>query len=313
VTIFAGVHGVIEVITDSLLKGISFGKVMVGVTRMARETSEPLGFMNIRFGTPLAPSLFSVGDRVTGPTTLIGGLSDDLKVKSLEISDLLFRIVHRCLIHFGSLCFSLVELERRPACSDGWAVLENPCPQSLCPFLPGVTFQMANQTIRLAHTTLVPGRSDIDVSRGVGGVVAIQQETLLGSLNSDSLCFLTEIEIASAIEFAKTSSRVASSTILDEGEYGLINVRWGFIHFPSQLARISRSESVLAKHSRREVPRMRGIEQIADDHIPLPVCSALLKVIPIRNAKIVMAVATGLLWTIGDLTLDVERYSVEPS
>ena len=311
VTVFAGVHGVVEVIADGFLKGISLGKVVVGVTRMARETSEPLGLMDIRFGTPLAPSLFSVGDRVTGPTILIGGPSDDLNVKSLEISDLLFRIVHRHLIHFGSLCFSLYELERRPACSDGWAVLENPCPQSLCPFLPGVTFQMANQTIRLAHTTLVPGRSDIDVSRGVGGVVAIKQETSLGSLNSESLCFLTEIEIASAIEFAKTSSRVASSTILDEGEYGLINVRWGFIYFSSQLARISRSESVLSKHSRREVPRSLGMEHIADNNIPLPVCSALLEVIPVRNAKVVMAVTTGLLWAIGNLALNGERCSVE--
>ena len=224
VAVFAGVHGVVEVITDGLLKGISFGKVVVGVTRMARETSESLGLMDIRFGTPLTPSLFSVGGRVTGPTTLIGGFSDDLKVKSLEIGDLLFRIIHRHLIHFWSLCFSPYELERRPACSDAWAVLENPCPQSLCPFLPGITFQMANQTIRLTHTTLVPGRSDIDVSRGVGGIVAIKKETLLGSFNSDSLCFFTEIEIASAIVFAKTSSRMASSTILNEEECGLINV-----------------------------------------------------------------------------------------
>jgi hypothetical protein len=100
VAVFAGVHGVIEVIADGLLKGISFGKVVVGVTRMARETRESPGFMDIRFGTPLAPSFFSIGDRVTGPTILIEGLSDDLKVKSFEISDLLFRIVHRHLIHF---------------------------------------------------------------------------------------------------------------------------------------------------------------------------------------------------------------------
>jgi len=55
------------------------------------------------------------------------------------------------------------------------------------------------------------------------------------------------------------------------------------------------------------------MKQIANDNIPLPVCSALLEVIPIRNAKVVMAVATGLLWTIGDLTLEGERCSVEPS
>ena len=55
------------------------------------------------------------------------------------------------------------------------------------------------------------------------------------------------------------------------------------------------------------------MEDIADDNISLPVCSALLEVIPIRNAKIVMALSTGLLWTIGDLALDGERYSVEPS
>ena len=170
---------------------------------------------------------------------------------------------------------------------------------------------MANQTICLAHTTLVPRRSVVDVSRGVGSVVAIQQETFLGSLNPDSLCFLTEIEIASAIEFTKASPRMASAAIPDEEEYGLINIRRGFIHFPGQLARISRSESVLAKHSRREVPRMLGIEQIADDNIPLPVCSALLEVIPLRNAKIVMAVAAGLLRTVGNLALNGQRVSVE--
>jgi hypothetical protein len=82
--IFTGVHGVVEVIPDSLLKGISFGKVVAEVTRMARETSEPFGLVDIRFGVPLAASFFSVGDRVTGPTIFIGGLSDDLKVKSLN-------------------------------------------------------------------------------------------------------------------------------------------------------------------------------------------------------------------------------------
>ena len=88
--VFTGVHGVVEVIADGLLKGISFGKVVVGVTRMARETSEPFGLVDIRFGVPLAPSLLSVGDRMSGPTILIGGLSDNLKVKSFEISDPLF-------------------------------------------------------------------------------------------------------------------------------------------------------------------------------------------------------------------------------
>ncbi len=58
---------------------------------------------------------------------------------------------------------------------------------------------------------------------------------------------------------------------------------------------------------------MRGIEQIADDNIPLAVCSALLEVIPIRNVKVVMAVATGLLRTIRDLALCAEGRSIESS
>ena len=90
VAIFAGVHGVIQVIANSFLKGISFGKVVVTVTWVTRETSEPFGLVDIRLGVPLAPSLLSVGDRVTGPAILIGGLSDNLKVKSFEISDPLF-------------------------------------------------------------------------------------------------------------------------------------------------------------------------------------------------------------------------------
>ena len=106
---------------------------------------------------------------------------------------------------------------------------------------------------------------------------------------------------------------MASSTILDEEECGLINVRWGLVHFPSQLARVSRSESVLAKHSGGEIPRSRRIEQIADDNIPLAICSALLEVIPISNVKVVVAVATGLFWTVGNLALNGERVSVESS
>jgi len=53
------------------------------------------------------------------------------------------------------------------------------------------------------------------------------------------------------------------------------------------------------------------MKQIANDNIPLPVCSALLEVIPIRNAKVVMAVATGLLRTVGNLALNGQRVSVE--
>ena len=53
------------------------------------------------------------------------------------------------------------------------------------------------------------------------------------------------------------------------------------------------------------------MKQIANDNIPLPVCSALLEVIPIRNAKVVMAVATGLLRTVGKLALNGQRVSVE--
>jgi hypothetical protein len=64
----------------------------------------------------------------------------------------------------------------------------------------------------------------MDVSRGVRSVVAIKEETFPESFNSDSVRFFTEIEIASAIEFAKPSSWMASSAILDEEEYGLINV-----------------------------------------------------------------------------------------
>jgi hypothetical protein len=90
VAVFARVHRVVEVITNGLLKGISFGKVVVAVTRMARETREPFGLMDVRFGTPLTPSLSSIGDRVTGPAIFIGGFSDELKVKRFEIGDLLF-------------------------------------------------------------------------------------------------------------------------------------------------------------------------------------------------------------------------------
>jgi hypothetical protein len=34
VAVFTGVHGVVEVIADGLLEGISFGKIVAEVTRM---------------------------------------------------------------------------------------------------------------------------------------------------------------------------------------------------------------------------------------------------------------------------------------
>jgi len=119
--------------------------------------------------------------------------------------------------------------------------------------------------------------------------------------------------MAPPIVFAKTSSWMTSSAVPDEEKCGFINVRWGFIDFPSQLARIRRGESVFAKHSGREIPGMRGIEQIADHNIPMAVCSALLEVIPIRNVKVVMAAAARLLGTVGSFTLDGEKRSVKSS
>ncbi len=92
--VFAGIHGIVEVIPYRLLEGIPFCKVMFLITWMARNTVEPFGFMDIRLRTPLTTSFLSIGDGMTGPTIFIRRSSDDLEMKILKIGHLFFRIVY---------------------------------------------------------------------------------------------------------------------------------------------------------------------------------------------------------------------------
>src|SRR4030042_5135746 len=83
--VLTGVHGIIEIVPDRLLKRIPFGKVMFLVSGMARDTIHSFGFVNIRLQTPvIAPFSFTV-ESVTGPTIFIRRPPDDLKMEFLKI------------------------------------------------------------------------------------------------------------------------------------------------------------------------------------------------------------------------------------
>src|SRR4030042_5120367 len=58
---FTRMHGVVEVIPYSLPKGIPFSEIVFPVTRMARNTMQVLGLMDICLRAPLTSPLPSVG------------------------------------------------------------------------------------------------------------------------------------------------------------------------------------------------------------------------------------------------------------
>ena len=68
---------------------------------------------------------------------------------------------------------------------------------------------------------------------------------------------------------------------------------------------------MLTKHPGREVPRVFGVEGIADNNFARPIRSALLEVIAIRYSVIVMAGAAGLPGTVGRFAIGGERTSIE--
>ena len=99
--------------------------------------------------------------------------------------------------------------------------------------------------------------------------------------------------------------------ILDEKERGLVYLRRISIALLSQLAKISRSQSMFPIHSRREVPRVFLIKGITDNNFPVSIGSALLEVVAIGYSLIIMTAAASSLRTIRFFGINGEGGSIE--
>src|SRR4030067_1794123 len=86
--VFAGIHAVVQVVSDRFLDGIPLSHIMSLIARMAGEAVQALRVMDIRFRAPLATSPFSIGHGVAGATIFVTRCSHNLKVKIFEIGHL---------------------------------------------------------------------------------------------------------------------------------------------------------------------------------------------------------------------------------
>src|SRR4030065_2235159 len=73
--VFAGIHAVVQVVSDRFLDGIPLSKIMSLIARMAGDAVQALRVMDIRFRTPLATAPFSIGHGVAGPNNCARGWS----------------------------------------------------------------------------------------------------------------------------------------------------------------------------------------------------------------------------------------------
>jgi hypothetical protein len=119
-------HGVVEVIPYSLLKGIPFSEVVFPATGMARKAVEAFGLMDICLRAPLTSSLLSIGKSMTGPAIFVRRSSDDLEVEILKICYLFFRIVYIHLIHFRISRLILRNFHVGPSHSYSGSIFEEP-------------------------------------------------------------------------------------------------------------------------------------------------------------------------------------------
>lgn len=170
---------------------------------------------------------------------------------------------------------------------------------------------MTDQAVGLTHTAFIPRGPMVRVACTERSIISVEDRIISRDLVAKFIRLLIVIEVSFTIVFTKSSSGVAGTTILEERERGLIDVRRMVIPFLGQLARIGRGESMLTKHPGREVPRIFGVEGIADNNSARPIRSALLEVIAIRYSVIVMAGATGLPGTVGRFAIGDERPSIE--
>jgi hypothetical protein len=119
-------HGVVEVIPYGLLKGIPFGKVVIPVTGMARNTVQAFGLMDICLRAPLTSSLLSIGESMTEPAISVRRSPDDLKMDVIKFRNLFFRIVYIHLIHFRISRLILRKFYFGPSHSYSGSIFEEP-------------------------------------------------------------------------------------------------------------------------------------------------------------------------------------------
>lgn len=236
--VFAGIHGIVEIIPDRLLKRIPFGKIMLLVARVARNAVQAFRFMDVGLRAPLTASLLAVRAGVAEPAIFVRRFSDDLKMKIVKASYFVLGECDFSLLHFQTFGPVLREFHRCPTRSHGRAPPEKSRFQSGPTLLPLIALQMTDQTIGLTHTASVPGGSMVRVAGAERRIISVEDGVVARNFIAEFLRFLVVIEVSFTIIFAKSSSRVAGPTILDDGERGFVNIGGTLICFLGQLARI---------------------------------------------------------------------------
>lgn len=166
---------------------------------------------------------------------------------------------------------------------------------------------MTNEAIGFVHSTSVPWTSIVGIPHTEGGIVAIEDWVIARNFIAKFSGLFVVIEVSFAIIFTKPPSWMAGPAILDDEERGFVNFREVSINLLSQLARISRGQSMFSVHSGGEVPWKFGIEGIAHNNLPASIRSALLEMVTIGDSIIIVAGPTGLLRTVRHFTIDRER------
>ena len=170
---------------------------------------------------------------------------------------------------------------------------------------------MADQAVGLTHTALVPRGPMVRIACAERSVISVEDGIISGDLVTKFIRLLIVIEVSFAIVFTKSSSGMAGTTILEEGERGFIDFRRMVIPFLGQLARIGRGESMFSVHPGGKIPGIFGVEGIADDDFSSSIRTTLLEVIPLCDLIIVMAGPAGLPGTVRNVAIGGERAPVE--
>jgi hypothetical protein len=150
VAILARIHGIIKVLPYGLLEGLSLGKIVFLIARMAGDAMDIFCFMDIRVRTPLAASLLSIGDGMTGPAVLVRRCPDDLLVETFEVGSLLQGIVDRDLVCLRVFNVPLRKVQFCPARAGRGPFSKESSTDCSPPFLPLIPLQVADEAIRLA-------------------------------------------------------------------------------------------------------------------------------------------------------------------
>jgi hypothetical protein len=106
----------------------------------------------------------------------------------------------------------------------------------------------------------------VRIARTERSVIPIEDGIISRDLVTKSVRLIIVIEVSFTIVFAKSSSGMAGTTILEDRERGLIDFRRMVIPFLSQLARIGRGESMFSIHPGGKIPGVFGVEGVTDNN-----------------------------------------------